>query len=70
MSATEDLEEFEAEIELQLYKEYRDVLPMFRHVVETDRRFYLANEVKVITQQATAKLTNAVARRLSAVAIT
>jgi hypothetical protein len=51
MSATEDLEEFEAEIELQLYKEYRDVLPMFRHVVETDRRFYLANEVKVITQQ-------------------
>ncbi len=51
MSATEDLEEFEAEIELQLYKEYRDVLPMFRHVVETDRRFYLANDVKVLTQQ-------------------
>ncbi|MBI2168585.1 MAG: DUF2469 domain-containing protein [Actinobacteria bacterium] len=46
MSA-EDLERYETEIELQLYKEYRDVLPMFRYVVETERRFYLANEVKM-----------------------
>lgn len=45
MSA-EDLERYETEIELQLYKEYRDVLPMFRYVVETERRFYLANEVE------------------------
>ena len=44
MSA-EDLERYEAEMELQLYKEYRDVLPMFRFVVETERRFYLCNEV-------------------------
>jgi uncharacterized protein DUF2469 len=44
MSA-EDLERYETEIELQLYKEYRDVLQMFRYVVETERRFYLANEV-------------------------
>lgn len=44
MSA-EDLERYETEIELQLYKEYRDVLPMFSYVVETERRFYLANEV-------------------------
>ena len=44
MSA-EDLERYEAEIELQLYKEYRDVLPMFTYVVETERRFYLANSV-------------------------
>ena len=44
MSA-EDLERYEAEIELQLYKEYKDVAPMFSHVVETERRFYLANEV-------------------------
>ena len=29
MSA-EDLEQYETEIELQLYQEYRDVLPMFR----------------------------------------
>jgi hypothetical protein len=44
MSA-EDLERYETEIELQLYKEYRDVLPMFKYVVETERRFYLANDV-------------------------
>jgi len=44
MSA-EDLERYETEIELQLYREYRDVLPMFSHVVETERRFYLANKV-------------------------
>ncbi len=41
----EELEEYEAEIELELYREYRDVISMFRFVVETDRRFYLANEV-------------------------
>ena len=41
----DDLEEFEAEAELELYREYRDVVSMFRFVVETDRRFYLANEV-------------------------
>ena len=45
MSAEEELEIYETEIELQLYKEYRDVLPMFRYVVETERRFYLANSV-------------------------
>lgn len=47
MSAEEDLDRFEAEIELALYEEYRAVLPMFRFVVETERRFYLANDVKV-----------------------
>jgi hypothetical protein len=46
MSA-EDLERYETEIELQLYKEYRDVLPMFAYVVETERRFYLANQVQL-----------------------
>ena len=46
MSA-EDLERYETEIELQLYKEYRDVLPMFAYVVETERRFYLCNQVDV-----------------------
>jgi len=45
VSAEEELEQYETEIELQLYKEYRDVLPMFRYVVETERRFYLANNV-------------------------
>ncbi len=41
----EDLERYETEMELQLYKEYRDVLPLFTYVVETERRFYLANSV-------------------------
>jgi Protein of unknown function (DUF2469) len=41
----EDLERYETEVELKIYKEYHDVLPMFRYVVETERRFYLANEV-------------------------
>ena len=44
--STEDLERYEAEIELQLYREYKDVCPMFSYVVETERRFYLANEVR------------------------
>ena len=45
--SAEDLERYETEIELQLYREYKDVLPMFQYVVETERRFYLANEVKL-----------------------
>jgi hypothetical protein len=44
MSA-EDLEKYETEMELQLYREYRDVVGLFKYVVETERRFYLANEV-------------------------
>jgi len=43
MSA-EDLERYEADMELQLYQEYRDVLNMFQYVIETERRFYLANK--------------------------
>jgi hypothetical protein len=43
MSA-EDLERYEAEIELQLYQEYKDVLGMFQYAIETERRFYLANK--------------------------
>ncbi len=41
----EDLERYEAEIELALVQEYRTVLPLFQYVVETERRFYLANGV-------------------------
>jgi Protein of unknown function (DUF2469) len=48
----EDLERYETEVELQIYKEYRDVLPMFKFVVETERRFYLANKVELNTRQA------------------
>ncbi len=43
----DELEQFESEAELRMYQEYRDVLPMFRYVVETERRFYLANRVEV-----------------------
>jgi hypothetical protein len=45
--SAEDLERYETEIELQLYKEYRDVLSMFAYVVETERRFYLTNKVSM-----------------------
>ena len=45
--STDDLEQYEAEIEHQLFQEYRDVAPTFQYVVETERRFYLANDVKV-----------------------
>ncbi|MGY9073171.1 MAG: DUF2469 family protein [Acidimicrobiales bacterium] len=41
----EELESYEAELELALLREYRDVCRLFRFVVETERRFYLANEV-------------------------
>jgi Protein of unknown function (DUF2469) len=50
--STEDLERYEADIELQLYKEYKDVIPMFSYVVETERRFYLANEVEQVVREA------------------
>ena len=46
MSA-DDLERYEAEMELALYREYRDVIGIFKYVVETDRRFYLCNAVDV-----------------------
>ncbi len=46
--SVDDLEKYEAEMELALYREYRDVLPMFSHVIETDKRFYLANGVDLI----------------------
>ena len=46
MSA-EDLEKYETEMELTLYRGYRDVVGIFKYVVETDRRFYLCNQVDV-----------------------
>jgi hypothetical protein len=51
MSA-EDLEKYETEMELQLYREYRDVVGLFSHVVETERRFYLTNQVELNVRQA------------------
>ena len=46
MSA-EELEKYEIEMELTLYREYRDIVSQFTYVVETERRFYLANSVDV-----------------------
>ena len=49
---TDDLDNFEAEREMQLAQEYQDVVGMFKFAVETDRRFYLANgvDVKVLAE--------------------
>ncbi|MDR1800180.1 MAG: DUF2469 domain-containing protein [Bifidobacteriaceae bacterium] len=48
----EDLEAYEAEAELALYREYRDVVNLFSYVVETERRFYLANHVDLQVRSA------------------
>ncbi|TCD53798.1 DUF2469 family protein [Alloscardovia theropitheci] len=51
MSA-EDLDNYETEAELALYREYRDVIKLFTYVIETERRFYLANRVDFNVRQA------------------
>ena len=51
MSA-EDLENYETDMELALYREYRDVVGLFTYVVETERRFYLANNVDLQVRSA------------------
>ena len=50
--SAEDLENYETEMELGLYKEYRDVVGLFSYVVETERRFDLANKVDVEVRSA------------------
>src|SRR4051794_30122735 len=50
--STEDLEKYETEMELQLYREYRDIVRQFTYVVETERRFYLANSVDLQVREA------------------
>ena len=50
--STEDLEKYETEMELQLYREYRDIVRQFSYVVETERRFYLANHVDLQVRSA------------------
>ena len=42
-----DFEDYDRDAELSLYREYRDVVKMFRYVVETERRFYLCNDVEL-----------------------
>lgn len=48
----DDFEEYEREAELSLFREYRDIVGQFRYVVETERRFYLANEVDMTRMDA------------------
>ncbi len=43
--STEDLEQYESRLELDLYREYKDVVSIYRYAVETERRFYLCNNV-------------------------
>ena len=42
-----DFDDYERDAELALYREYRDVVGTFKYVIETERRFYLANEVEL-----------------------
>lgn len=42
-----DIESYENNLELELFREYRDVIGLFKYVVETERRFYLCNHVDV-----------------------
>lgn len=48
----EDIDDYDREVELQLFREYRDVAGMFRYVIETERRFYLANSVSLTRHDA------------------
>jgi hypothetical protein len=50
--SAEDLENYETEMELALYREYRDAVGLFSYVVETERRFYLANHVDLQVRSA------------------
>ena len=42
-----EFEDYDREAELALYREYRDVVGTFKYVIETERRFYLANDVEL-----------------------
>ena len=51
MSA-EDLENYETDMELQLYREYRDVVGLFKYVIETERTWaHNAREVIAIVNR-------------------
>ncbi|HXC18792.1 MAG TPA: DUF2469 family protein [Acidimicrobiales bacterium] len=43
----EELDDYESTLELALVQEYKAVVGTFNYAVETDRRFYLANDVVV-----------------------
>ncbi len=45
MSHADELEEYDAELELQLKREYNDVFPLFRYCVLTQEATYLCNSL-------------------------
>ena len=47
MANTDDLDEYDAELELRLKKEYADVFQIFKYCVITDEATYLCNELAV-----------------------
>ena len=47
----EEFDDYDREAELALYREYRDIVSQFRYVIETERRFYLANDVSQEVQE-------------------
>ena len=46
----DDLVNYESKLELDLYSEYRDVVDIFKYAVETERRFYLCNDVDLVVR--------------------
>ncbi|MFZ4755289.1 MAG: DUF2469 family protein [Miltoncostaeaceae bacterium] len=45
MSQTDELDEYDAELELRLKREYSDVFPLFRYCVLTQEATYLCNRL-------------------------
>jgi len=43
----EELDEFEAQAQMKLYDEFKDVVKLFRYAVSTETAYYLANHVEV-----------------------
>lgn len=46
VSHADELEEYDAELELQLKREYNDVFPLFRYCVMTQEATYLCNAIE------------------------
>lgn len=46
MSHVDELDEYDAELELRLKREYNDVFPLFRYCVLTQEATYLCNAVE------------------------
>jgi len=46
----DDLDNYESKLELDLYQEYRSVIEIYKYAVETERRFYLCNDVTIVVR--------------------